>query len=36
VEVWFAPGLAYLPVRIRITQQSGDFIDQILKSAERP
>ena len=36
VEVWFAPGLAYLPVRMRITQQSGDFIDQTLTSAERP
>ncbi|MCZ2497063.1 DUF3108 domain-containing protein [Xylophilus sp. Kf1] len=36
VEVWFAPALGYLPVRIRITQQSGDFIDQTLKSAERP
>ena len=36
VEVWFAPALGYLPVRMRITQQSGDFIDQVLKSAERP
>jgi hypothetical protein len=36
VEVWFAPALGYLPVRMRVTQQSGDFIDQVLKSAERP
>ena len=36
VEVWFAPALAYLPVRIRITQFGGDFIDQTLESAERP
>ena len=30
VEIWFAPSLGYLPVRNRITQQSGDFIDQQL------
>ena len=30
VEIWFAPSLGYLPVRSRITQQSGDFIDQQL------
>ena len=30
VEIWFAPSLAYLPVRSRITQHGGDFIDQQL------
>jgi hypothetical protein len=30
VEIWFAPSLGYLPVRNRITQPSGDFIDQQL------
>ena len=30
VEIWFAPSLGYLPVRSRITQQGGDFIDQQL------
>lgn len=30
VEIWFAPSLRYLPVRSRITQQNGDFIDQQL------
>ena len=30
VEIWFAPSLGYLPVRSRITQQNGDFIDQQL------
>ena len=30
VEIWYAPNLGYLPVRSRITQQSGDFIDQQL------
>ncbi|WPB56732.1 DUF3108 domain-containing protein [Xylophilus sp. GOD-11R] len=36
VEVWIAPALGYLPVRMRITQQNGDFIEQRLDSAERP
>lgn len=31
VEVWLAPGLAHLPVRIRLTQASGDLIDQQLE-----
>ena len=30
VELWFAPSMAYLPVRIKITQTNGDFIDQQL------
>ena len=30
VEIWFAPSLGYLPVRSRITQPGGDFIDQQL------
>ncbi len=36
IEVWFAPSLAYLPVRNRITQQNGDLIDQQLRVAEKP
>jgi hypothetical protein len=36
IEVWFAPALAYLPVRNRITQPNGDFIDQQLRAAEKP
>lgn len=28
VELWLAPALGYLPVRIRITEPNGDFIDQ--------
>ncbi len=36
VEIWFAPSMDYLPVRSRITQQNGDFIDQKLRAAERP
>jgi len=30
IDIWFAPDLAYLPVRIRITQNNGDHIDQRL------
>lgn len=36
VEIWFAPSMDYLPVRSRITQQNGDFIDQKLRAAEKP
>lgn len=28
VELWLAPALGYLPVRIRITESNGDFMDQ--------
>lgn len=27
-EIWLAPELGYLPVRIRLTQPNGDFVDQ--------
>jgi hypothetical protein len=36
VEVWFAPTLGYWPVRIKITQSSGDYIDQQLSSSGPP
>ena len=32
VEIWFAPALGYLPVRSKVTQHSGDFIDQQLRA----
>lgn len=32
VEVWFAPALGFMPVRIRITQANGDFVDQKLST----
>ena len=35
VEIWFAPSLGYLPVRSRITQHGGDFIDQQLTEISR-
>ena len=36
VELWMAPGLAWLPARIRITQPNGDFIDQQWRSTGSP
>jgi hypothetical protein len=36
VEVWFAPSLDYLPVKSRITEQNGDFVEQSLESVLRP
>ncbi len=36
VELWLAPALDYLPARIRLTQQNGDFVDQQLRAAEKP
>lgn len=33
VEIWFAPALSYWPVRIKVTQPNGDFVDQQLASA---
>ena len=36
VEAWFAPSLAYLPVRIKITQHNGDFVDQQLAASGTP
>lgn len=31
VELWLAPGLGFLPVRMRLTEQNGDFLDLLLK-----
>ena len=36
VELWLAPHLNHLPVRVKLTQANGDFVDQILKSTETP
>ncbi|RYX92288.1 MAG: DUF3108 domain-containing protein [Comamonadaceae bacterium] len=35
-EVWLAPAMGYLPARLRLTQQNGDFVDQQLRSTDRP
>lgn len=34
LELWIAPSLNYLPVRIRVTQSNGDFVDQKLRTSE--
>ena len=36
VDVWLAPALNWLPARIRLTQASGDYIDQQWRSSEAP
>jgi len=36
IELWFAPSLGYLPVRLRITNANGDFVDQLLSKTEKP
>jgi len=35
-QVWLAPGLDYLPARIRITQANGDFAELNLRSHAQP
>lgn len=35
VEVWYAPSLGYLPVRSKITQYNGDFVDQQLNTVNK-
>jgi len=36
VEIWFAPALKFLPVRSKITQANGDFVDQQLSDLTTP
>ncbi|MCX7256016.1 MAG: DUF3108 domain-containing protein [Polaromonas sp.] len=36
LEVWYAPSLGYLPVRNKLSEASGDFVDQQLSSLSRP
>lgn len=35
-EVWFAPDLGYLPVRIRLSQANGDFVEQQWRATQKP
>lgn len=35
-ELWVAPDLNYLPVRIKLTQANGDFADLLLRSSAAP
>ncbi len=36
VELWFAPSHNFLPIRIKLTQVRGDFVDQLYESSETP
>jgi hypothetical protein len=36
IELWFAPSMGYLPVRLRITNANGDMVDQLLRASEKP
>jgi len=36
VELWLAPGLAYMPVRLRIAEANGDYLDQKWTGSETP
>ena len=36
VELWLGTGMDYVPVRIRLTQPNGDFVDQQWSSTDRP
>ncbi len=35
-EIWLAPALGWLPARIRLSQENGDFIDQQWRGSETP
>jgi hypothetical protein len=35
-ELWLAPQFGYLPVRIKITERNGDFVDQQWRASETP
>ncbi|RKJ98910.1 ATP-binding cassette domain-containing protein [Alicycliphilus denitrificans] len=35
-ELWLGTGLGYLPVRIRLSQSNGDFVDLLLSGHEAP
>ena len=34
LELWLAPAYQYLPVRIRLTQPDGDYVEQMLRDTE--
>lgn len=36
VEIWLAPDVGYLPVRIRLTQADGDVVDQQWRATQKP
>jgi hypothetical protein len=36
IEVWLAPDISYLPVRLRITESSGTFVDLLWRKTLKP
>lgn len=36
IEVWLAPDMHYLPVRLRITEANGDFVDLLWRKTQKP
>lgn len=36
LEIWLAPGQHYVPVRLRLTQPGGDWVDQAWVGTDRP
>jgi hypothetical protein len=36
MELWLAPGKAYVPVRLRLTQPNGDWVDHQWSTTDRP
>ena len=36
VAIWLAPAMSWLPVRLRITEHNGDYLDQKWESTEAP
>ncbi len=36
IEIWLAPTMGYLPVRLKITNANGDLVDQLLRNVEKP
>jgi hypothetical protein len=35
IELWLAPGMDYVPVRLRLTQPNGDWVDQQWSSTDK-
>jgi hypothetical protein len=35
LEIWLAPGMDYAPVRLRLTQPNGDWLDQLWSATDR-
>lgn len=36
LELWYVPAMNYLPLRIRITEDNGDYLDMLWASSQKP